>query len=171
MAETVLVGCKMPTGLTLNLDRYVVIDERTGAVRRVPGKLPPVTLTGNAVIRAPNARGGGVLKQDPSLEGLGYVFTEVDKAFWEEWLATHADDTHLADGYLIGPGAPGVKSLKGAADSLAVSREREAIPGKDPPIDDPRKDPRTRALQVETSDEKRPSARAPIRLGAGAEAA
>jgi hypothetical protein len=122
----------MPLGVVLNLDRYEVVNERHGVIRRINGGAT-VTLKGNAV------RLG---KPDLSIDG--YVFTRVAADFWAEWLKTHADSSLLADGF-IKPAA-----TVDAANKIAREHEKER--GQNPRLIEG--DERTRGLGVKKFDAK-----------------
>lgn len=93
----VLIACKAPNGVVLNLNHFVKLDDK-GAVRIEAGK-QTVTLKGWA--HESN-------RPDPT-EGVGgYTLTPVPAEFWEEWLATHPDFPMLADGTILGPTKDGV---------------------------------------------------------------
>ena len=131
--DVVFVGCKMPNGVWLDLDKYEVINKEQGTVRLIKSKIPRVRLRGNAV---------GFMKPDMSIEG--YVFTPVDKEFWTQWMAQNADSSLLADGF-IKPAATldaGKRIAKDHAD------ERGQYPAM---ID---KDPRARGLDIAKYDQK-----------------
>lgn len=135
MADVIYVGCKMPNGVVLDLDKYEVIDERTGTVRTIKSKIPPVRLKGNAVAFG---------KPDISIDG--YVFTPVPLEFWTEWLKSHSDLSLLADGYI--KAAPTMEAAR------KIAREHEAERGQFPRLV-PDGDERTRGLDVETADEQK----------------
>jgi hypothetical protein len=132
------VGCKMPTGITLDLDQSIWVNkDQPGMVpvtRVVKGKLAPVTLRGTAWRRGIDS---------PPITIDGYVFTQVPKVFWDEWIARNGLDTEhpfapLVDGYIIC--APTLDAAQ------KMSRERESDLGQNPPLVE--RDPRTRVLGV-----------------------
>lgn len=86
----VMIGCKAPMGVVLNLDRYVKAGD-TQYVNRIEGETK-VTLKGWS-----HPFG----TQDPTQ--WGYRLTPVPRAFWEEWLETHKGFSMLRDGIIIGP--------------------------------------------------------------------
>ncbi len=86
-AESVLVGCKMPNGVVLDLDRYAVDGHN---VRLIKGKLEPVLIKGPARKMAVG---------DQSVDG--YVFTEISKAFWDAWSKQNPASPLVADGFLV----------------------------------------------------------------------
>lgn len=126
--DFVRVGCKMPNGVILNLTRYEIVNKEHGVIQREGDDRPTVTLKGNAV---------KVGMPDLSIDG--YVFTKVPKAFWDEWLKTHADSSLLRDGYI--KAAASLDQAKGLAADHAKER------GMFPRLTE--KDERTRALKVE----------------------
>lgn len=132
-ADMVHVGCKMPQGVTLDLDRCVVVDEARGIVRVEKGKLPPVTLKGNALKFG---------QPDISIEG--YVFTAVPKDFWDEWLSRNAESPLLTDGFI----KPAI-SLDAAKK---IAREHEKERGQFPRLTE--NDERVRGLGVKKFDPK-----------------
>ena len=90
--EMVMVGCKAPNGLVLDLDFYVVA-ETDQRVRTIKGKLPPVTL-----------KGWSVAFGMPDITTGGYALTSVPAAFWTEWYARNKDtSTLIADKIIIPP--------------------------------------------------------------------
>ena len=125
-SDFVVVGCKLPNGIVLNLDSYEQIGPADrGQVRRVPGKLGPVTLQGwaHARDRAPHQTMAG-----------GYAFTAVPRAFWDEWLARNGETSELlADGLIIhGKTADAAKGLglERAATPMAFAPARPGdVPG------------------------------------------
>lgn len=131
-SEFVFVGCKMPGGVVLNLDTYEVISKEHGLVRRQEGA--KVALKGNAV---------GFGKPDISIDG--YVFTRIDREFWDQWLATHADSPLIKDGL--------IKAAKSEADRKPMAREMAKEPGQFDRLNaEPGRDPRTRGLKVAKYD-------------------
>lgn len=120
-AETILVGCKSPRDIELNLDSNMV--EGDGRrVRFVPGKLPPVVLKGNGRRR---------LIGEPEPDPIGYVFTPVPKAFMDEWMARNKDD-YQGVGALIRDGVIIVSPNRQQAQG--ENRERIADPGLFEPL-------------------------------------
>ena len=90
MAEPmVLVGCKAPNGLVLNLHRSEKVGDQ-GAVRFVAGKT--ATLNGWA-------RPFG----EADVTQGGYMLTPVPQAFWDEWLARNGDSSLLEDKIILPP--------------------------------------------------------------------
>ena len=105
-AEMVMIACKAPNGLVLNLDHYVRVNEKD-VVRRVPGKRT-VTLRGWS-------QGVGMPNQ-VQLVG-GYRLTPVPKDFWEAWVERNADSSFLADKIILPP----------ASDPHAQAREHARV--------------------------------------------
>lgn len=135
--EVVYLGCKMPLGVVLNLDKYEVLDERSGVVRKVISDVPPVRLKGNAH-----------RNDKPDLSIDGYVFTPVPKEFWDQWLATHADSSLIKDGFIM--------PAKTMDEARKASREREAERGQNPRLDVEGRDPRLRGLEsITAADEQK----------------
>lgn len=147
MADTVLIGCKMPQGITLDLDRCVLISEQFGNVRVEQGKLPSVTLKGNGFRQG----------HEPDRSEHGYMFTAVPKAFWDAWVELHGEDhPFLASRTLI--------VASGQEAALKMARELETERGMFPRLLE--NDPRTRDTGVKVADEAPPQ----IRAGVGAPA-
>lgn len=69
MAEVVIVGCKLPNGLLLNVDGHTI---------RINGK---------ARYNMPSPTRKNLNADVEFADGL----TAVDKSFWEKWLAEHKD--------------------------------------------------------------------------------
>ena len=82
MAETILVGCKLPHGIYLDL--------RDGA-----GNISArVKLPGNAHYTLPNP--DRKFKNPETVHGD--TFTQVDKAHWDAWIKLHGDHPALRSG-------------------------------------------------------------------------
>jgi len=131
--DTVMVGCKMPTGVVLNLTRYEILSKEHGLVQRVGEEDGSVSLKGNAVKFG---------QADISING--YVFTKVPKAFWDEWLARNASSSLLKDGY--------IKPAATVDAAQRIAREHEKERGQFPRLEE--NDPRTRSLGVKKFDAK-----------------
>jgi hypothetical protein len=86
----ILIACKAPNGVVLNLDRYEAIGDK-GVIRRLAGETT-VTLKGWA-------RPWGA----PDTTEGGYALTPVPAEFWEAWLQTHADSPLLKDKIILPP--------------------------------------------------------------------
>jgi hypothetical protein len=111
MAEAmVMIGCKAPNGVVLNLDSFVRKFPGTNdpGVQRVDGKRT-VTLKGwsHRVNEPDMAAGTG-----------GYVLTPVPADFWEAWAASHTDFPMLTDGTIIAP----------HKDSIGQARAHAEVP-------------------------------------------
>lgn len=106
--ETVMVGCKHPAGIVLNLNQYEKISDTN--VRLNLGKMT-VTLKGWA------RRQG-----DPDHTHGGYALTSVPRDFWEEWLRTHADFPMLKDGTILPPHSDATSQARAHADVEALFR-------------------------------------------------
>jgi hypothetical protein len=92
MADTVLIACKAPNGLVLNLDRSEKTDERGGS-RIIRGAMT-VTLAGwSHAFNEP----------DPTRGQGGYAFTQVPTEFWDEWFKINADSSFIADKIILPP--------------------------------------------------------------------
>ena len=132
--DVVYVGCKMPNGVYLDLDKYEILNKEQGTVRLVKAKIPRVRLRGNAVAFG---------KPDLSIDG--YVFTPVDKAFWDQWLLQNGECSLLADGF--------IKPAASLDAGKRIAREHAAEPGLNAPLTE--NDPRTRGIPVEAADEQK----------------
>jgi hypothetical protein len=107
--STVMVGCKHPNGVVLNLDKLEPVGTQ-GQVRIVKHKVT-VTLKGWA----------HRFNQPDPAEGLGgYVLTAVPRDFWEEWVKTHDDFPMLLDKTILGPPS--------SPDAAGQARAHDDIP-------------------------------------------
>ena len=88
----VMIACKAPNGIVLDLDRYEVLNIEKGIIRTHKGPMPPVTLKGWA---AP-------FGQPPGTVG-GYGLTAVPADFWEAWFSVNANSPLLADKIILPP--------------------------------------------------------------------
>lgn len=88
--QVVMVACKAPNGLVLNLDKYVPAGDR-GLVRRIAGK-KTVTLKGYA-------RSWGA----PDTTEGGYALTPVEQSFWEAWYELNKDSSLILDKIILPP--------------------------------------------------------------------
>lgn len=134
MADTVLIGCKHPNGLVLNLDRY----QRTEAkgpgigIRRIDGAR--FTLRGYSMPVDPvgmQSRMKSLQRAGVAIEG-GYALTPVPVDFWEEWWKENGQISPLVkDGIILPPHADAVRQ---AEDHVAVEPMFRQVPadGKDP---------------------------------------
>ena len=106
MAETmVLIGCKAPNGLVLNLDSYKRRGDG-GQVDRINGKFT-VTLRGWS----------RPMNKPDDTEG-GYALTPVPEDFWRAWHAAHKDSSLLHDRIILPP----------ATDAVAQAIDHKAVP-------------------------------------------
>jgi len=96
-SETVTIACKHPNGVTLNLDRYEVVNPANNLIRRIGGGAS-VTLNGWA------HKWG---EPDPTHGSTGYRLTSIPKDFWEHWLDEHPEFPMLLDKTIVGPPAKG----------------------------------------------------------------
>ena len=103
--DMVLIGCKHPTGLILNLDSYKRIGEGN-IVQRIHGKAS-VMLRGWA----------RKIGQPDDTEG-GYAMTAVPADFWEQWFRSHKDSSLLVDKIILPP----------ASDGAAQARDHAEVP-------------------------------------------
>ena len=105
MAETVLVGCKLPHGI------YLDLHDGAGNIKA------RVKLPGNASYTLPNP---DRKFQNPTVV-YGDTFTSVDKAHWEAWKALHADHPALTSGAIY------ASANKNDAESKAKAHEHENV--------------------------------------------
>lgn len=105
--DMVMIGCKHPTGLILNLDSYKKVNEQ-GGVQRIHGKAS-VTLRGWA-------RKFG---QPDDTEG-GYALTPVPADFWEQWFRSHKDSSLLVDKIILPPASDGAAQARDHAEVSAM---------------------------------------------------
>lgn len=131
--DFVHVGCKIPSGIILNLTRYEVLNKEHGIVQRQGEELDTVTLKGTAIKFG-----------QPDLSLDGYVFTRVPKDFWDEWMRTHADSSLLKDGF--------IKAAPSESAAKSIAREHEKERGQFPRITED--DPRVRNLGLKKFDPK-----------------
>ncbi len=89
-AQTVMVACKAPNGLILNLDQYEKTDDKNN-VRRIDGAME-VTLKGWS--RPFNA---------PDMTEGGYALTAVPADFWDAWIAKNAKSPLVVNKVVLGP--------------------------------------------------------------------
>ena len=107
MAATVLIACKAPNGLVLDLDRCERIGE-TQDVRVIKG--------GRAVLKGWAHAFG---KPDMTEETGGYALTQVDADFWASWIKVNADSPLIADRIILPPHNK---------DTPGLAREHVAVP-------------------------------------------
>lgn len=101
----VMIGCKAPNGLILNLDSYEKRGDQ-GQVRRIPGAAT-VTLRGWARKAA-----------EPDLTEGGYMLTAVPVDFWREWVSRNEGSSFLTDKIILPP----------ARDATGQAREHKSVP-------------------------------------------
>ena len=105
-SEMVMIACKHPNGVVLNLDRYEVTNKTSNSIQRVNGKAT-VTLAGWSHRQN---------QPDPT-EGLGgYAFTPVPLDFWQEWVKQHPDFPMIVDKIIVGPHKDPVTQARDHAD-------------------------------------------------------
>lgn len=131
--EVIYIGCKVPIGVTLDLDQYETVGPNN-SIRTIKGKLPPVTLKGDA----------GKFGVVNPLNIDGYVFTPVPVAFWDQWLAQNAESSLLADGL--------IKPAKTMDAANKIARDHIAERGFAPRLTEG--DPRIRSTGVKAFDQK-----------------
>lgn len=108
--DMVMIGCKAPMGVILNLDHYAKAGD-TQYVNRIEGDTK-VTLLGWS-------HPWGT--QDPTQ--WGYRLTPVPRDFWEEWLSTHKGFPMLRDKTIIGPES----TSAGQTDTLGKAKEHAKV--------------------------------------------
>jgi len=106
VGEMVLIACKHPNGLILNLDRYVAKGTQ-GQVDRVNGKAT-VTLKGWA----------HKIGIDPDPTEGGYRLTPVPRDFWDAWFKLNAESSFIADKIILPP----------ASDAQGQAIEHRSVP-------------------------------------------
>lgn len=139
MAGTVVIACKAPNGIRLNLHTFEVIGNKDhGNVRLVRGK--EVTLKGWS-----HAWG----TPDLTTESGGYALTEIDADFWEAWLVRNNSSPLLADKTILVPTAKG-----GMNEATAKARDHRDVPQMFAPARE--NDPRMPdSAKLQTADEMR----------------
>jgi len=117
--EFVLVGCKAPNGIILNLDRYDRQDMQRIDVTRVEGART-VTLAGwSHQFNKPN----------PTEDTHGARLTRVPRDFWDAWFEAHAKSSLLMDGIIIPP-----PKTAGRDNAVAQARDQVTRPAMFPPV-------------------------------------
>lgn len=135
--QTVVVGCKHPNGLVLNLDQYEVTDTQRQTVRKIAGKTT-VTLRGTA------HKFG-----EPNLVAStgGYRLTPIPADFWEAWFERNKDSPLIHDRVILPP-----PSANGRGNATAQAVEHTEIAGVSPPLN-PDGDGRIGGLKTQTPKE------------------
>lgn len=114
-AGEVLVGCKAPHGLILNLDSYRKRGDQ-GQVERITGT------------RTVTLRGWTRKASDPDTTEGGYALTPVPADFWSEWFERNKDHSSLLADKIILP--PHVDAIGQAQDHKSIPQMfRPAHPG------------------------------------------
>ena len=113
MPEMVVIACKAPNGLVLNLDRYELVDKDRGTIRRIPGDVE-IKLRGWSVHQG---------RVDLASEQGGYALTEVPADQWEKWLAANQDSPLLKDRIILGP-----PKQRGADSATAQAAAHAEVP-------------------------------------------
>ena len=117
---TVIVGCKLPSGLTLEIVEPGKDDAgKIGTMPRPAGKR--IHLNGaNSLRREASALGVPMLAEYP------FGITRVDEDFWKQWLARHQDFDFVKNGMIFA-----VQDEK-AAKSEARDRFHDVKTGLEP---------------------------------------
>jgi hypothetical protein len=101
----VMIGCKAPNGLILNLDHYEKRGDQ-GQVQRISGAATAVL------------KGWARKANEPDITQGGYMMTAVPADFWAAWIKEHADSSLIADKIILPP----------HVDASGQAREHEAVP-------------------------------------------
>lgn len=104
--DNVLIACKHPNGLILNLDHYIPKGNQ-GQVQRVNGRAT-VTLKGWA-------RKIGI---EADTTSGGYQLTPVPREFWDAWWKLNKDGSLVLDKIILPP----------ASDAAAQAIEHKGVP-------------------------------------------
>lgn len=118
MAETVLIACKAPGGLVLNLDHYVKVGDQNSVQRMSGGDT--VTLKGwSRPFGAPDTTEGG------------YALTPVPAAFWAEWFKINAESSLIKDKIILPPHKDAAAQARDNADVPQMFRPAKPtdVPG------------------------------------------
>lgn len=109
--EKVLIGCKLPNGLIMEVVEPGMITNVEG--RAVQG-LHPKPHSGQRVI----LKGANSLRTNPNAaQGVfPYAVTEVDKDLWDAWLARHKNEPMVKNGFVF--------VAKSEKDAQAMGKER-----------------------------------------------
>lgn len=122
-AETVTVVCRLPSGLVLDL--YDPEDLRTRAGSVAPVMAPPVP---RASVRLAGARRDVRFHaRDNRLLGLG-GHTQVDKAFWDAWVAQNPGYLPLKNGLVFAQ----ARAADAQARLAECASQRTGLEGLDP---------------------------------------
>lgn len=128
----VAVGCKLPSGVWLDLDRYEGAEAQSAIPPRlVKGKMPPVLLKGYRTRGAIVSPGG-------------YVVTPVPAAFWEAWVKQNPRNDLIESGMVFAESTPD--------RALDHSKDHADVPAQFAPITPTRAD----GVEVATDDQGRP---------------
>lgn len=138
--DTVLIACKHPAGLVLNLDQYVITHQPTNTIQRKPGK-QTVTLRGWSMPADPKglrAREAAYRRLGVTQEG-GYALTPVPVDFWTAWIKKNADSPLVKDKIILGP----------HADAIGQAADNEAVEPMFRPMAEDGKDTRAPGVQID----------------------
>jgi hypothetical protein len=141
--QTVIVGCKAPNGVILNLDRYEITHHEKMAVRKIEGKRT-IVLRGFA---------HKFNEPDPTATSGGYRLTAVPADFWAEWWkinGSHAANPSplIIDKIILPPPSSGADK---ATNGAALAREMAEVPKMNAPLD-PSGDPRAGNVKAYKQD-------------------
>lgn len=127
--ETVVVGCKIPNGMVLHLDRMVEFKQPIlgGGVEKgeIAQRLPDTfRLNGNSVALNPDGR---VTEIDHRIIGGYGITTGIPRDFWDRWLAANKDADYVRNRLVFAVGDE--------ERAVSVAREQAEIRSGLEPID------------------------------------
>jgi hypothetical protein len=130
--ETVIIGCRLPNGLVLEVGYETVTESN--------GKMVPLVVRGpnyqRIVLKGWNAHSEAMraneIQVPAAMDTRPYLNRNVDKAAWEEWKSKHPDSWLIERGILFEaknePDAQ-VKALDVAKEKLILAPlDKEALP-------------------------------------------
>lgn len=110
--EMVMVGCKAPNGVVLNLDRYEITDQQSKRVHRHLG--------GKQLLRGWSHP---INKPNLTEDTGGYRLNSVPADFWAEWFKRNADHPLIHDKIILPPPSKG-----GDGEAAAKAIDHTAVP-------------------------------------------
>jgi hypothetical protein len=98
-ADMVMVGCKLPHGLIMEVPEpgtMESVDPNTGKVLKIQGRKPaPI---GERFI----LKGANSMRTRSGAQGqFPYAITPIPRAFWERWIARHKDSEFVKKGFVF----------------------------------------------------------------------